>query len=32
MGLNVILGRCFFRCCDVGERRDGYGLGFLGND
>lgn len=32
MGPNAVLGRCILRCCDVGERRDGYGPGSSGND
>lgn len=32
MGPNAVLGRCLLRCCDVGERRDGYGPGSPGND
>lgn len=32
VGPDAVLGRCFFGCCDVRERRDGDGPGTSGDD
>jgi len=32
VGPDAVLGRCFFGCCDVRERRNGDGPGTSGDD